>query len=178
MSTTPNLLDQVDAENQQAVNPQAQSPTPASQPISVTSSGNLLDQVAAEDEQQQQARTQPTKPTLSPEEQASQTRQMAVSGLTGMPTPNMTVADKTAFERGKATGAISVPAVAAGTVGLTAIPEVLPSVLPHTIEGVKAIGAWAEAHPVQAYILFQVVKELIPGAKKTMGFIKAAPTGE
>ena len=176
MSTTPNLLDQVDAENQQDV-PQTQSPTPASQPVSVTSSGNLLDQVAAEDEQQQ-ARTQPTKPTLSPEEQASQTRQMAVSGLTGMPTPNMTAADKTAFERGKAAGAVSVPAVAAGTVGLTAVPEVLPSVLPHTIEGVKAIGTWAEAHPVQAYLLFQVMKELVPGAKKAMGVIKAAPTGE
>ena len=72
--------------------------------------------------------------------------------------------------------------LAAGTVAATAalggaaIPEVLPSVLPHTIEGVKAIGAWANAHPVQAYMLYQVIRELIPGAKKAMGIIKAVPT--
>jgi hypothetical protein len=62
-----------------------------------------------------------------------------------------------------------------GAYGLTAIPEVLPSVLPHTIEGVKALGAWASAHPIQAYMLYQVAKELLPGAKKAMGLIKAAP---
>lgn len=48
----------------------------------------------------------------NPAEDASQTRQMLVSGLTGMPTPNMTEQDKASFERGKMAGAISVPAVA------------------------------------------------------------------
>jgi len=62
--------------------------------------------------------------------------------------------------------------------GLTAIPEVLPSVLIHTVEGVKALGAWAEAHPYKAFMLYQVAKELLPGAKKAMGLVKAAPTGE
>jgi hypothetical protein len=66
--------------------------------------------------------------------------------------------------------------LAAGTaLGVAAIPEVLPAVLPHTIEGVKALGAWASAHPIQAYMLYQVAKELLPGAKKAMGLIKAAP---
>jgi hypothetical protein len=47
----------------------------------------------------------------NPELDASNTRQMAVAGLTGMPTPNMTDQDKASFERGKAAGAVSVPAV-------------------------------------------------------------------
>lgn len=53
--------------------------------------------------------------------------------------------------------------------------EALPAVLPHTIQGVKAIGTWATKNPVQAYILYNVIKEMIPGAKKTMGIIKDAP---
>jgi hypothetical protein len=67
-------------------------------------------------------------------------------------------------------------ALAGGTaLGVTAIPEVLPSVLIHTVEGVKALGAWAEAHPYKAFMLYQVAKELLPNAKKAMGLIKAAP---
>lgn len=75
---------------------------------------------------------------------------------------------------GAATGAAAV----APAVGLAAIPEALPPVLIHTVQGVRALGAWAEAHPMKAYMLFQVAKELVPGAKKAMGFIKAAPTEE
>jgi hypothetical protein len=48
----------------------------------------------------------------NPAEDASNTRQMLVSGLTGMPTPNMTEQDKASFERGKMAGAVSVPVVA------------------------------------------------------------------
>jgi 3-phosphoglycerate kinase len=55
------------------------------------------------------------------------------------------------------------------------IAQALPSVLMHTTEGVKAFGVWASAHPIQAYMLYQVVKDLIPGAKKAMGLIKALP---
>jgi len=70
-------------------------------------------------------------------------------------------------------------ALAGGTaLGVTAIPEVLPSVLIHTVEGVKALGVWAEAHPYKAFMLYQVAKELLPGAKRAMGLVKAAPTGE
>ncbi len=133
----------------------------------------MKDLGAEEFEQQSQ-----TKPALSPEEQASQTRQMLISGLTGMPTPNMTAEDRANFEKGKAAGAVSVPVVAAGTAGLTAISEALPSVLPHTIDGVRAIGTWANAHPVQAYILYQVIRDLVPGAKKAMGLIKGVPEVE
>ena len=54
----------------------------------------------------------------------------------------------------------------------------LPSVLMHTVEGVKALNAWAIKNPVQAILLYHAVKELLPGAKKTMGFIKSVPTPE
>jgi hypothetical protein len=70
---------------------------------------------------------------------------------------------------------------AAGVAGGAAVNEVataLPSVIPHTIAGVKAVGAWANANPIQAYLLYNVLKELIPGAKKTMGIIKGAPDVE
>lgn len=67
-------------------------------------------------------------------------------------------------------------ALAAGTaLAIPAIPEILPSVLPHTIEGVKAIGKWADAHPFQAWALYNAIKEFVPGAKKAIGFVKAAP---
>jgi hypothetical protein len=71
---------------------------------------------------------------------------------------------------------IGGPLAAAGTYAAGAmLPAALPSVLMHTTEGVKALGAWANAHPIQAYMLYQVVKDLVPGAKKAMGLIKAAP---
>jgi hypothetical protein len=69
----------------------------------------------------------------------------------------------------------------AGAAGGAAVNEVaaaLPSVIPHTIAGVKAIGVWTNANPIQAYLLFQVLKELVPGAKKTMGIIKGVPEVE
>jgi hypothetical protein len=95
-----------------------------------------------------------------------------------MPTPNMSAEDRAQFERGKAAGAVSVPLVAGAATGATAIAEALPSVLIHTVEGVKALGVWAEAHPYKAFMLYQVAKELLPGAKKMLGFVKAAPTVE
>jgi hypothetical protein len=55
------------------------------------------------------------------------------------------------------------------------VAEALPSVLTHTISGVKAIGSWAGKNPLQAYLLFQVMKELVPNAKKAMGVIRGAP---
>jgi len=67
-----------------------------------------------------------TPPPVSPEEKASQTRQMLVSGLTGMPTPNMTAEEKANFEKGKAAGAISVPVVVGATAGATLLPELAP----------------------------------------------------
>lgn len=58
------------------------------------------------------------------------------------------------------------------------IAEAVPSVFAHTVEGVKAIGTWAGKNPVQAYLLFQLMKELVPGAKKAMGVIKGVPEVE
>ena len=165
----------------QPTQPTQTTQTPMTTPAST--GGSILDQAAAEvaaEAQTERTSTSIAKanPVFSPDEKASQTRQMLVSGLTGMPTPNMTAEDRAQFAQGKAAGAISVPVVAGATAGATAIAEVLPSVLIHTVEGVKALGAWAEAHPYKAFMLYQVAKELLPGAKKAMGFVKAAPAGE
>jgi hypothetical protein len=162
-----------DAWGQAATELSQQAPQPA-QPSQPQQTNDAWGQAQAELSGQQ---TQ-TKPVLSPDEQASQTRQSMVSGLTGMPTPNMSAEDRAQFERGKAAGAVSVPVVAGAATGGTAIAEALPSVLIHTVEGVKALGVWAEAHPYKAFMLYQVAKELLPGAKKAMGLVKAAPTGE
>jgi hypothetical protein len=75
-------------------------------------------------------------------------------------------------------------AASAGLVGPAALAapgeamEAIPSVLAHTTSGVKAIGAWAQKNPVQAYIVFQMLKELVPGAKKAMGIVREAPDAE
>jgi hypothetical protein len=58
------------------------------------------------------------------------------------------------------------------------LAEAVPSVFAHTIEGVKAVTAWAAKNPVHAYLLFQVMKELVPGAKKAMGIVKGVPEAE
>ena len=116
-------------------------------------------------------------PEPSPEEQQSKTRQMLVSGLTGMPTPVMNDQDKAEFARGKAAGAVSVPLVAGATAGATAgASALLPAVLPHTVAGIKAIGTWAEANPAKAYGLFLLLKEMVPGFKKAVGIVSHAPT--
>ena len=74
------------------------------------------------------------------------------------------------------------PAIGAGGTAALALPnevaQALPSVLMHTTEGVKALGTWASAHPIQAYMLYQVVKELVPSAKKAMGLVKGIPEVE
>jgi hypothetical protein len=167
--------------------PQSQATTPAQpqqQPTAVISAtpaspsdGSFSMAELTKDDEQNQQTTQ-AKPVRTPEEQASQNLQSMVSGLTGMPTPNMSAGDRAQFERGKAAGAVSVPLVAGAATGATAIAEALPSVLIHTVEGVKALGVWAEAHPYKAFMLYQVAKELLPGAKKMLGFVKAAPTVE
>jgi hypothetical protein len=165
-------------------NQTSQQPTEDSQSQTMVSSSaptgsmEAMFEKAAADAATSEQTAQQNKPVLSPEEQASQTRQMLVSGLTGLPTPNMSAEDRASFEKGKAAGAVSVPVVAGATTGASAVAEVLPSVLPHTIEGVKAIGSWAKANPIQAYILYQVIRDLIPGAKKAMGLIRGVPDVE
>jgi hypothetical protein len=67
-------------------------------------------------------------------------------------------------------------AAAAGSAALPgAAAAAFPSVLPHTIEGVKAIGQWANKNPFTAWMIFNALKEYIPGAKKAIGFIEGAP---
>jgi hypothetical protein len=74
---------------------------------------------------------------------------------------------------GQAASGVAAGAVA-GAVPL-GIAETLPSVIPSTIEGVKAVGAWAEAHPFHAWALMNVLKEIVPGVKKAAGLVKSAP---
>jgi len=100
----------------------------------------------------------------SPAEQQSQTRQMLVSGLTGMPTPNMTEQDKADFASGKAAGAISVPAVAGVYLGAhAALSAGIPALTKALTGGALAVGAWAEEHPVAAKIIWHVVGNAIKG---------------
>jgi hypothetical protein len=79
-------------------------------------------------------------PQQNPEQDASNTRQMMVSGLTGMPTPNMNAADRASFEQGKAAGAITAGAVVpASAIGLS---EVAP-VIAHLAENLPNLDkAW------------------------------------
>ncbi len=125
--------------------------------------------------QQQSASQNPSQPAqLSPLEQlgqtaqkqntpqppsaddASNTRQMLVSGLTGMPTPNMNATDRASFEKGKAAGAISVPVVAGATIGATAAPEVVPDI----VNKAKAVAEWAKANPIKSVALAKIADEL------------------
>ena len=59
--------------------------------------------------------------------------------------------------------------------GGAAMAEAIPAVLPTTIAGVRAIGEWADKHPMHAYMLYQVIREFLPGAKKAIGIVKGAP---
>jgi hypothetical protein len=71
---------------------------------------------------------------------------------------------------GAATIGAAMPAAeVAGGAGLGGI---LPRVLPGTIAGVKAIGAWAKAHPVLAYIVYDQPKQ----HSDVIPFIKGLPT--
>jgi hypothetical protein len=68
----------------------------------------------------------------------------------------MTDADKASFARGKAAGAISVPAVAAATLGGTAAPEVIPPL----VDKAKAIATWAGSNPIRTYAIGKIADEL------------------
>lgn len=129
-----------------------------------------LEQLAQWGDQQQTTPSQPSDlsplerlalmpdpaPQKTPDEQASDTRQMLVSGLTGMPTPNMNDADKASFERGKAAGAVSVPLVAGATLAASAAPEVVPSV----VDKAKAVVEWAKSNPIKAIAISKIADEL------------------
>jgi hypothetical protein len=180
--------------------PQQQQPQPSSptQPLP-QSQGNVFEQMQQQETQQKQAQ-QPTDPRKSGEvlndvgntvivpkdgESFSDTVKRAVARQKSS-TPEQqqaaidkevaTMPTKTAQTLGAAaTIGASGPAILA-TPG--EIAEAVPSVLTHTIDGVKTIGTWAGKNPVQAYLLFQVLKELVPGAKKAMGIVKGVPDVE
>src|SRR5215472_9094943 len=97
-----------------------------------------------------QVTTLPPGYTIEQPDKASETRQMLVSGLTGMPTPNMNADDRASFQRGKAAGAVSVPAVAAATTGASLAAELGAGTL-------KAVAEMAKAHPTAAKFLGKVI---------------------
>lgn len=83
-----------------------------------------------------------------------------------------TMPEKAAETMGVAALPLAVPAT------LEAVANAIPKVLPGTIEGVKALGTWAKANPLQAYLLYQLAKEWLPGAKKAIGIVKGMPDGQ
>jgi len=100
----------------------------------------------------------------NPEEDASNTRQMLVSGLTGMPTPNMTAQDKASFERGKMAGAVSVPAVA-GAVASTPLLEAIGTHLT-TIKNIIDLASKAGVGTMGYKEARELYKEFVGSAKK------------
>jgi hypothetical protein len=60
-------------------------------------------------------------------------------------------------------GASALGAGFGGAAGLAgaggAVEATLPKVLPATIQGVKAVGTWANNHPLQAYALYKILLE-------------------
>ena len=113
MSTTPQLspLEQLGQSVQQQAAPAQQQTTPSQPQLSP------LEQLG------QSVQKQQTPQPVDPQQYASDTRQMLVSGLTGMPTPNMTEQDKSSFAAGKATGA--------GTATLLSVAPLLGALAPH-----------------------------------------------
>lgn len=108
----------------------------------------------------------PQMPTKYPEPEYESSKALEEAGATTVPRMPHTLSPAAAETAG---------AIAAGGAGVVAGMEAVPPVLAHTTEGVKALGEWASKNPMQAYLLFQVIKEFIPGAKKAIGFIKGSP---
>jgi hypothetical protein len=74
---------------------------------------------------------------------------------------------------GETLGVASLPLTGSAT--LEAAANAIPKVLPGTIEGIKALGTWAKANPLQAYLLYQLAREWLPGAKRAIGIVKGVP---
>lgn len=105
MSTTPTPFDNILSSGNGATAAQAATSQAAATPF---------DDILPSTQQSQQA---------NPDQTASDTRQMLVSGLTGIPTPNMTDADRASFATGKAAGA--------GTATLLSAAPLLGALAPH-----------------------------------------------
>jgi hypothetical protein len=133
MSTSLSPLEQLEQQSAQAQPPAQAAPASNLSPL--------------EQLEQQTAKATPSGlPQADPAQEASNTRQMLVSGLTGMPTPNMTEQDKASFARGKAAGAVSVPIVAGATAAATAAPA-----LASTAERVLQVSENALEHLAENY---------------------------
>lgn len=128
-----------------------QTPTPSAPPSAPSPQGDIVDQVAAGSNNTQPSAGAPKTPAV---DQASQDRQMLVSGLTGMPTPNMNEQDRQNFAAGKAAGAVSVPLVASATAG-----------------GVAALNYLA---PIAEHISGQILEHGTELATKYPNFVKLA----
>jgi len=74
------------------------------------------------------------------------------------------------------TGADLIPgAVVGGAAGLAATPTVVGAAASAAIPPVLAVGKWAGANPIKAWLALQAAKELVPGVKKITDLVKKAP---
>ncbi|MGA8215554.1 MAG: hypothetical protein WB799_18295 [Candidatus Sulfotelmatobacter sp.] len=169
-SATPNggsLLDQIEAEvkaEQNAASGSTNAGTPPVQPYNLKVHGEYTtpENYAAWSNQPTDARD----PKFDDKKQWKMGERTAVEEAHG----------SAAEDAASAVNVNHLATVGGVTVGAApVIAEALPSVLMHTAAGVKALNAWALKNPVSAIMLYHAVKELIPGAKKAMGIIKATP---
>jgi hypothetical protein len=76
--------------------------------------------------------------------------------------PRLTPEQKGDVESGRAAGAVSVPVVAGSMIGTNEAVGALTAggkaLLPALTSGITAIGAWAEAHPVTAKLIYEGIK--------------------
>jgi hypothetical protein len=131
---------------------QAQAATQQASP-----NGNPFDEPLASEKADAQVK-------LNPEQEAFNLQQSAVSGLTGMPTPNMSDQDRASFERGKMAGAVSVPLVAGGMSAaplLGAIGEHL-GMIKSIIDTASKIGIGSLGYKEAR----ELYKEFVAGGKK------------
>jgi hypothetical protein len=75
-------------------------------------------------------------------------------------------------------GAAGAAALAAPGEAFNVAKQALSRVIPTTVEHVKAIGAWAHENPIHAYVIYQILKELLPGVKKAAGIIHGLPNAD
>ena len=97
------------------------------------------------------------------QEAGHQNRMSLLSGFTGMPTPSMNAEDRASFDKGKAAGAMSVPAVAGATAfGFSGLAASAARILAPIAKkyGIKALeGAGLGA----GYDLYRELKRIFEG---------------
>jgi len=187
--TRGDIFDQVEANpdlGAPAQQPPAQPPQGAG-----TAKGDIFDQVEANPnlpfqspEDKQEATGEQTGDlgqkiiVPKPGESFTQTMQRAAAyGKTV--TPQTLTAEEKTIPKKAAEVAVAAPAIGAALPAAEAgLGETLSGLVTGTTERVKALGSWAKDNPLHAYLLYQVLKDMVPGMKKAMGIVKESPMPE